>query len=109
VTRLAPTGAATEGAGSLRVVCEGLEQAAARLEAAQRATGEFFERHTVSLSTADAAGDPAVAEAIDSFVRRWSYGLSCLRADVGSLSRALQGAAEAYRRVEASIVADAGG
>ena len=109
MTRLTPAGAATGGTPSLRVVFEGLEQAASRLEAAQRAVKEFSDSHAVSLGTAGAAGDPAVAEAIDSFIRRWSYGLSCLRSDVRSLSTALQGAADAYRRVEASIAAAAGG
>jgi hypothetical protein len=50
-----------------------------------------------------------MAEAIESFIHRWSYGLTCLHTDIGSLSRAVRAAADAYGRIEAAIAAGCGG
>jgi hypothetical protein len=104
-----------EGAGGaaggqpLSVVVQDLEEAAGRLDQTQHAAGELAGGRALSAGEADAAGDPLVAEAIASFVHGWRYGLSCMRADVGSLAGALRRAAAAYRKVEGSITAAEGG
>jgi hypothetical protein len=100
--------APAEAPSAVSVLVDALEDAAGRLDRWEAMVREFPSVGlTPMLDTA--AGDAVTAEAIASFIGRWCYGLSCMRADIGSLAAGLQGAAAAYRKVEASITAAEGG
>lgn len=100
---------ATEGRG-ISVEVESLLDAAARLEAIRGAVEQLTSRHTLFAEVdSGTTGNVEAAGAIRSFLSRWSYGLACLRSDVASLATAMRHAAAAYQRVEADIVAGAGG
>jgi hypothetical protein len=97
------------GGPALHVVVDSLEEAAAQLDRTRDAVAQFSGRPTGWSGMVTEAGDTGMAEAIESFIHRWSYGLTCLHTDVGSLSRAVRAAADAYARIEAAIVAGCGG
>jgi hypothetical protein len=111
VTRLPPDDGPppARGGGELRVVIDSLEETAAQLDRTGQAVAGFSGRGTSWSAVASEAGDAAMAKAIETFIHRWSYGLTCLQTDVGSLSRAVRVAADAYGRIEAAIVAGCGG
>jgi hypothetical protein len=111
VTRLALDGgpAPPPEGEALRVAIDSLEQTAARLRGTTQTVAEFSGRGTGWSGLATAGGDPGMTAAIESFIHRWSYGLACLHTDVGSLARAVRAAADAYRRIEAAIVASYSG
>lgn len=111
MTRLASDDAPSPapGNGALRVVIDSLEETAAQLDHTRQAVAEFSGRGTGWSGVATEAGQAGMAEAIESFIHRWSYGLTCLHTDIGSLSRAVRAAADAYGRIEAAIAAGCGG
>ena len=98
------------GAGGLSVDVESLLDVAGRLEGI-RATMEEVAGRQAFFTHVDSglAGSVNAAEAINTFLHRWSYGLSCLGTEVAALGSALRRAADAYEKVEAEIVAGAGG
>ena len=94
----------------MSVEVESLLDASARLESTRITMEDLAGRNALWTDVdAGAAGSAEAAEAVRSFLNRWSYGLSCLRSDIASLAKGLQRAAEAYEEVEAEIVAAAGG
>ncbi len=98
------------GGGGLSVEVQSLFDAAGRLEGMKVTMDDLAGRHALSADVDfGVAGSTEAAEAMRSFLNRWSYGLACLRADIASLATALRHAAEAYEKVEAQIVAGAGG
>jgi hypothetical protein len=111
VTRLtldggpAPPLVGAPGGGALEVAFDSLDQTAAGLHRTTQTVAEFSGRGTGWSGLAVEAGDAGMTAAIESFVHRWNYGLTCLHSDVESLSRAVRAAADAYRSIEAAIVA----
>jgi hypothetical protein len=98
------------GGGGVSVEVQVLFDAAARLEGLKVTMGDLAGRHALSAHIdAGDTGRVEAAEAIRSFLHRWSYGLDCLRSDIASMASALRHAAEAYEKVEAEIVAGGGG
>ena len=98
------------GGGTLSVEVESLLDASARLEAMRATMEEIASRRGLADSIdAGTAGGVESADAIVSFLHRWSYGMSCLRSDLSSLAIALRKAADEYEKVEAEIVAATGG
>jgi hypothetical protein len=101
---------AAGGGGGLSVEVESLLEASARLEAIRATIEEIAGRHALFTHIdGGLAGSPNAAEAISAFLHRWGYGLSCLATDVAALGSALRRAARVYEKVEAEIVAGAGG
>jgi hypothetical protein len=92
----------------LEVVIESLDEAGAQLDRLSQEVADVWGRPTWS-GAADGAGSPVVGAAIDSFIRRWGYGVACLETDLSQLAGSVRAAATAYRMVEAWIVAGAGG
>ena len=94
----------------MTVDVESLLEAAGRLERIREAVEDVAGRHALFTHVdVGAAGSAIAAEAISSFLHRWSYGLSCLATDAAALGSALRRATDAYEKVEAEIVAGAGG
>lgn len=98
-----------DGGDAIRVVYEALGTAASQLEAAMKVADEISAHSRTLTSLSGGAGDANVTAAIDSFLDKWAYGLSCLHSDAATLSTALSSAAGKYQRLETQIAAASGG
>ena len=105
---IASGGGGGPSAAQIQVAYDALHTAAAQLRAATR-IAEEVSGHSRSLTgLAAGAGQPAATAAIESFLHRWGYGLSCLHSDASHLASALESTAARYAHLEHSI-ASAGG
>jgi hypothetical protein len=89
-------------------VIESLDEVGAQLDRLSQDVADVWSRPSW-FGAADGAASPVVGAAIESFIRQWGYGVACLETDLHQLAGAVRAAATACRKVEALIVAGAGG
>jgi uncharacterized protein YukE len=79
-----------------------LQDVANKIASAMSASKDLMSNAN-SLVDSVAVGRGDVAMAIETFVRTWTYGLTCMNKDLTHLNKMLNSAASAYSGTESSI------